>query len=191
MSELLDTAIVFAVQCHQGQMRKAGKIPFIVHPLEVLTLLVSMNGDETLLITGLLHDVLEDTDTKESEILERFGPEVLALVQGHTEDKRHSWKQRKSDNIAFLKTAERREKMLMLADQTANLRSMKRRQKELGKRAFDCFHAPKAEMSWYYRECRKAMNDLAEDKDAEEVFREYCGLIDSIFPDDDGHVPVV
>ena len=184
MNKSLDDAICYAVKCHSGQKRKAGGMPYIVHPLEVFTILVSMDAPESLLIAGLLHDVLEDTGAKQEEVSAFFGPEVLSLVLSHTEDKSHSWKKRKTDGIAFLKTAGREEKLLVLADQLANLRSIHHSEKKLHEAVFDCFNAGKKDISWYYRSSRNAMSELAEDEEAREVFAEYSRLIDSIFPED-------
>ena len=181
MSKRLDDAICYAVQCHSGQKRKAGGLPYIVHPLAVFENLVSMNASEDLLIAGLLHDVLEDTGAKKEEIESRFGQKVLDLVLSHTEDKTHSWKQRKSDGVEFLRHAGRQEKMLVLADQLANLRSIHQSEKTMHDKVFDFFNAGKEDIAWYYRSSRDAMSDLAEDADVREEFQEYSSLIDSIF----------
>ena len=181
MSERLNKAICHAVKCHNGQKRKIGKLPYIVHPLEVFTILVSMDASENLMIAGLLHDVLEDTDAVPSEIESLFGPEVLALVLSHTEDKSHSWKQRKTDGLAFLAHADREEKMLVLADQLANLRSIHHSMKELSDQVFDYFNASKEEICWYYTRSRELLSDFAEEIHCGEVFAEYSRLINSIF----------
>ena len=88
---LFDTAINFAVAKHAGQMRKGSNIPYITHPLETMTILNSMRADLNLLIAGLLHDTLEDTDTSPNELLKLFNKEVAELVAAHTEDKTKSW----------------------------------------------------------------------------------------------------
>ena len=83
----LDEAIHFATECHSGQTRKGSTIPFILHPLEVMQILAGMNADTNLLIAGLLHDVVEDTEVGIDEIRKNFGEDVESLVAGHTEDK--------------------------------------------------------------------------------------------------------
>ena len=59
----LNMAIEFATKKHSGQLRKATAIPYILHPLEVLQILYSMRADTNLMIAGVLHDTVEDTDT--------------------------------------------------------------------------------------------------------------------------------
>ena len=99
---LLEKAIHFATSKHAGQLRKGTKVPYIVHPLETMNILRSMNADTNLLIAGLLHDTVEDTDTSIEEIKEVFGTDVAALVGGHSEDKSKTWVERKTYAIKEL-----------------------------------------------------------------------------------------
>ena len=55
-------AIIFAAKAHEGQRRKGTDIPYITHPFEVAQILMEAGCDETLIIAGLLHDTLEDTE---------------------------------------------------------------------------------------------------------------------------------
>ncbi|MCF0113719.1 MAG: bifunctional (p)ppGpp synthetase/guanosine-3',5'-bis(diphosphate) 3'-pyrophosphohydrolase, partial [Erysipelotrichaceae bacterium] len=69
----LDDAIIFATKCHSGQLRKIVNTPYILHPLEVATIISTMTPDEDLMIAGLLHDVIEDCNVDPKEIKNRFG----------------------------------------------------------------------------------------------------------------------
>ena len=80
---LLQKAYVFSAQAHKGQVRRSGE-PYLSHPLEVANLLAGMNLDQTTLVAGLLHDVLEDTDVAPAELRETFGKDVTALVEAVT-----------------------------------------------------------------------------------------------------------
>ena len=68
---------------HEGQYRVSEE-PYIVHPIQVAIILAELRVDRNTIISALLHDILEDTDTKPEEILELFGEDVLNLVQGVT-----------------------------------------------------------------------------------------------------------
>ena len=68
---------------HVGQMRRDGT-PYITHPLEVSTILAQWGADADTIITGLLHDTVEDTNLTLQEINEQFGGEVASLVEGVT-----------------------------------------------------------------------------------------------------------
>lgn len=83
---MLDSAIAFAALAHAGQRRKYTNEPYIVHPIEVMTILHQYFPDrEDMLTAAVLHDVLEDTLVAERDIQRRFGPTVLRLVVGMTE----------------------------------------------------------------------------------------------------------
>jgi len=77
--DLLRHAYVFAANRHQGQVRRSGEAYF-THPLTVAWILAEMELDEVAIAAGLLHDILEDTDTTAEELEIEFGPEVTRLV---------------------------------------------------------------------------------------------------------------
>ena len=81
--DLIRHAYVFAANRHQGQIRRSGE-PYFTHPLTVAWILADMELDEEAVAAGLLHDLLEDTDTTAEEIEDEFGPEVARLVAALT-----------------------------------------------------------------------------------------------------------
>jgi guanosine-3',5'-bis(diphosphate) 3'-pyrophosphohydrolase len=81
--ELLRRAYVFSALEHKGQVRHSGE-PYLVHPLEVASLLADMRLDVVAVAAGLLHDVVEDTLTTTERVRELFGPEVAHVVDGVT-----------------------------------------------------------------------------------------------------------
>lgn len=76
-------AYAFAAQAHAGQRRLSGD-PYIVHPLEVATILAELQLDEVTLCAALLHDVVEDTQVTLDEIRQNFGNDVALIVDGVT-----------------------------------------------------------------------------------------------------------
>src|SRR4030042_5319651 len=80
---LLEKSDVFSAKVHQGQVRRSGE-PYLIHPLEGAGVLTKMKLDMASVITGLLHDTIEDTLTTMEEIKERFGDEIAQLVDGVT-----------------------------------------------------------------------------------------------------------
>jgi len=80
---VLERAYRFARKCHGNQMRRDGS-PYMTHPLHVTLLLANMQMDMVCLQTGLLHDVVEDTDGTVEEIRRLFGDEVARCVDGVT-----------------------------------------------------------------------------------------------------------
>jgi RelA/SpoT family (p)ppGpp synthetase len=82
-SSLFTTALNLAKQAHSTQTRKSGE-PYIIHPILVATITALISNDETMIISALLHDVVEDTEYTIEEISEAFGEDVAFLVQGLT-----------------------------------------------------------------------------------------------------------
>lgn len=175
-NQRLEEAILFATKCHSGQVRKGSSIPYILHPLEAMQILAEMNGDTNLLIAGLLHDVVEDTDTGIDEIRDKFGDDVVHLVAAHSEDKSKTWQERKEAAIEEAHLAEPHLKKLILSDKLANIRSMYKNYNEIGDKLWERFNAGKEKQEWYYGELVKALADLKEDKDAKKHYAEFESL---------------
>jgi len=80
---ILRRAFEFAAQRHSAQWRLSGE-PYMSHPLEVTWILAEMQMDQVCLVTALLHDVLEDTQTSYEELARVFGDDVARCVNGVT-----------------------------------------------------------------------------------------------------------
>jgi (p)ppGpp synthase/HD superfamily hydrolase len=83
---LTGAALEFALERHAGQVRDGDHAPFVLHPLEVGSLLSLAGYADRVVAAGVLHDVLEDTATDDAELAERFGSGVSALVRAVSED---------------------------------------------------------------------------------------------------------
>ena len=81
--EMIEKAYIFSASVHQGQLRLSGEA-YLTHPLEVTGMLVEMRLDTATLITGLLHDAVEDTLATLEQVEESFGKDVAFLVDGLT-----------------------------------------------------------------------------------------------------------
>jgi GTP pyrophosphokinase len=121
--DMLNRAYVYGLQKHGSQLRASGD-PYFSHPVEVAGILAEMRLDTSSIITGLLHDTLEDTDTTYEDLVQRFGREVAALVAEVTDDKSLRKEERKRLQIEKTPGKSRRAKLLKLADKTSNLRSL-------------------------------------------------------------------
>jgi (p)ppGpp synthase/HD superfamily hydrolase len=84
---LTQDAIAFARDHHGEQRRDADGAPFLVHPLEVASLLERSGYPDQVVAAAVLHDVLEDTDVEIPELKARFGPEVCELVALVSDDR--------------------------------------------------------------------------------------------------------
>ena len=79
-TELLDRAIIFAVQAHAGTERRGKGFPYIVHPMEAMAIVSTMTADQELLAAAALHDTVEDTDVTVEDLRKEFGDRIAALV---------------------------------------------------------------------------------------------------------------
>lgn len=177
----LNQAIYFAAERHAGQVRKGTTIPYIVHPMEVMTILEAMKADPDLLIAGVLHDTTEDTDTTLDEIRILFGTEVSKLVAEHSEDKSKTWEERKEKEYRDTCEATLRCKKLVLADKLANLRSIYRDYQEFGNELWNRFHAGAEQQAWYYGKMIDALYELQFYDDTQYYYWEMLGLYKDVF----------
>jgi (p)ppGpp synthase/HD superfamily hydrolase len=83
---VVGAAYDFASRAHAGQRRESDAAAFIVHPLEVGSLLDATGSPDHVIVAGMLHDVLEKTDATSAEIQREFGSRVASLVLALTED---------------------------------------------------------------------------------------------------------
>ncbi|NHK27558.1 RelA/SpoT family protein [Parvularcula flava] len=81
--DLLNRAYVFSMKAHGGQTRSSGD-PYFTHPISVAAILTELKADPETIVTALLHDTVEDTDTTVEDIERLFGPSVAELVDGVT-----------------------------------------------------------------------------------------------------------
>jgi RelA/SpoT family (p)ppGpp synthetase len=141
-------AFEFAADLHDGQYR-ASEEPYILHPLEVACVLADLQSDTDSICAALLHDILEDTDSKPEEISLRFGDDVLTLVNGVTKLSKYSFsskEERQAENFRkmFLAMADDiRVIFLKLADRLHNMRTLNymrpEKQKEIAKETLEIF----------------------------------------------------
>ena len=85
MTNLVDRALKFATIAHADQKRKYTGKPYIVHPIEVMQIVSTVEHDEAMLAAALLHDVVEDTDIDIDTIKMVFGEDVSNLVDELTD----------------------------------------------------------------------------------------------------------
>jgi guanosine-3',5'-bis(diphosphate) 3'-pyrophosphohydrolase len=113
-----------------GDQRRASGDPYVIHPLNVASILVDLSMDADAVIAALLHDVLEDTDARRADLRKEFGREVEALVQGvtkisilrgRTRSVQHAETIRK---MLFAMVKDLRVILIKLADKLHNMRTL-------------------------------------------------------------------
>jgi len=126
---LIRKAYVYCAKVHQGQTRLSGE-PYIIHPLEVAGLLAGLKLDVASIVTGFLHDTIEDTLTTSEELAEMFGKEVAELVDGVTKISKIHFKtkeENQAENFRKMLIAmanDIRVILVKLADRLHNMRTL-------------------------------------------------------------------
>jgi guanosine-3',5'-bis(diphosphate) 3'-pyrophosphohydrolase len=120
-------AIRFAADKHRNQRRKdSERSPYINHPIEVMQLLWEVGSvrDVDVLLAAILHDTVEDTETRPEEISDRFGEKVLSFVMEVTDDKNLPKDERKRLQIVNAPHKSYGAKLIKLADKACNVRNL-------------------------------------------------------------------
>lgn len=125
-ARLLEAAS-FAADRHRDQRRKdVDATPYINHPLTVGRILAEAGVEDVeVLMAGVLHDTIEDTETTAEELTRRFGERVCGLVLEVTDDKTIDKLERKRLQVIKAPTKSDDAKMIKMADKIANLRDLK------------------------------------------------------------------
>ncbi len=150
--DLIKKAYVFSAKVHMGQVRLSGE-PYLVHPLEVSAILAQLKLDTATVVTGLLHDTVEDTYTTLEEIEKNFGQEIAFLVDGVTKISRIKMESSEEDQaesfrkmiLAMVKDI--RVILIKLADRVHNMRTLNflasEKQRQIAEETIDIY-APMA-----------------------------------------------
>lgn len=128
-TDLIRQAYVFSAMVHKQHLRKSGE-PYLIHPLEVASILCDMKLDSKSIAVGLLHDVVEDSATSIDEIEKYFGKEIAHIVDGVTKLSRAQFRSKEEQQAeSFRKMIlamvdDLRVILVKLADRLHNMRTL-------------------------------------------------------------------
>lgn len=167
---ILEKAISFTMQAHQGLPRKGTQTPYILHALEAAAIVSSMTNDVEVMAAAVLHDVLEDTAITEEQLRFEFGNRITDYVCAESENKREgqpaaeSWRIRKQETIDKLHRETRIEvKMIALGDKLSNIRAINWDFQKIGDELWNRFNQKdKTQILWYYRSVADAIRELSQ-----------------------------
>ena len=136
-SDRINHALAFAAKHHDQQVRKGTRLPYLTHPANVAIILTRYGCDETTVVSGILHDVIEDCVSKsytremlEQRIASKFGSDVLDTVLAVThrksddEGEEFSPEERRQDYLERLAHASERALWVCAADKLHNANSI-------------------------------------------------------------------
>ncbi len=127
--EMIKKAYVYSATVHQGQVRLSGE-PYLTHPMEVAGILADMKMDAATIISGLLHDTVEDTLSTIEQVEQEFGKDVAFLVSGLTKLSLISFRsqeERQAENfrkMILAMSSDIRILLVRLADRIHNMRTL-------------------------------------------------------------------
>ena len=146
--ELVKRAYDFSQKHHAGQLRASGQ-PYLVHPLEVASVLADMKMDAVSVAAGLLHDAIEDTNVTSVEIRQEFGEQVAHIVEGVTKISRidfSSQEEAQAESLRKMMLAmvdDIRVILIKLADRLHNMRTLDHldheRQRRIARETLDIY----------------------------------------------------
>lgn len=180
---MLQYAIQVALEAHKGQKRKGTSIPYIVHPVEVGIILGQNGAEEEVIIAGILHDTVEDTDLTLEDIERMFGTKIRDYVEGVSEPQKGTpgvtWRDRKEHTIEYIKGAKLEVKLISCADKLSNIRSIYNDYINIGDGLWDRFNAGYDEQKWYYINLTKSLSSLG--RLNYDMYFELCDIIGKVF----------
>ena len=190
----IENATHYIIEKHKNQFRKSGE-PYYIHPIESAIILADLKLDKTSILSALLHDVVEDTDTSLEEIEKLFGQNVANIVDGVTKIGKYQFESKEEEE------AENFRKMLVsmandirvilvkLADRLHNARTFEflpeEKQKKKAKETLEIYAPLAARLGlWkikseledisfkylYPEEYKKVVTFLAESKERQEKY---------------------
>jgi len=127
--DLLTRAYRFSEKAHEGQKRLSGD-KYVSHCVEVAKILVDLQLDSTTVASGLIHDVVEDTNITVDDIEAEFGREIAEIVDGLTKIGHlplNSSQERQVENYRKLLLSiakDARVILIKLADRLHNMRTL-------------------------------------------------------------------
>ena len=148
-----DTALIrraydYSARMHVEQKRKSGE-PYVIHPLNVALIIAQLRMDVPSVVTGLLHDVIEDTGASLNEVQGLFGEEVARLVDGMTKVSKitfSSREEKQAENFRKMIIAmahDIRVVLIKLADRLHNMRTLDHlspdRQEEISRETLEIY----------------------------------------------------
>ena len=127
---IIEKAFEYAKSKHEGQVRRSGE-KYIIHPVEVANILAELELDVESIAAGLMHDVVEDTEVTNDQMVSMFGEEIAGLVDGVTKLGMIAYKTKEENQAENLRKMflamgkDIRVVLIKLADRLHNMRTLK------------------------------------------------------------------
>ena len=179
---MIDLAIEVAVRAHQNQVRKGTDIPYITHPMAVGIILAKVGCPDEIIVAGILHDTVEDTEVTLDTIRKIFGEKIASIVKGVSEpDKSLPWEERKGDTLNYLKTAPLAVRLVACADKLHNIRTIATEHEKIGDQVWERFRKGRSDQEGYYRGLVESLCNRSDNKGHESLFQQLKSEVQGFF----------
>ena len=154
-------ALAYAVEQHAGQKRDADGAPFVLHPIEVATMLADVGAPAHVVAAGVLHDTLEKSAAEPADLNERFGRRITTLVVALSEDPTIAgYDERKAALRDQMLAADDEALMVFAADKVSKARELRLALARPGRRppSFRRGSKPQRKLA-HYRHCAELLEE--------------------------------
>jgi HD domain-containing protein len=186
MKDLINKAIKLALEAHEHKKRKAENVPYVIHPIEVGITLAKNGLDDEVIVSGIIHDAVEDEYINLEEVEKIFGSKVKRIVEKvYNADKYlkdEDFRVRKQYTIDYLREEASPEfKFVSCADKLSNVKIMEERYHEIKDELWNKFDESYEDIRWYHQSLIVSLNKLFRYN----MYKEYVEIVEKLF----GEVP--
>ncbi|MBO7097369.1 MAG: bifunctional (p)ppGpp synthetase/guanosine-3',5'-bis(diphosphate) 3'-pyrophosphohydrolase [Alphaproteobacteria bacterium] len=155
-------ALDFALKYHGAvlQVRKSTNMPYIIHPVGVMQILLDYTDDVEVIQAGILHDILEDTNGTVEDIENTFGARVKNLVISASEPDHETldWEERKRHTINYVANEAPMDTLYVIcADKLHNFSTIINDYDKLKEKVWQKFNRGKEKQQWYYKKMSESI----------------------------------
>lgn len=181
LNENIQKAIEYSLKLHSEQLRKGGDVPYAQHPVSIAMMMCEEDLDTDIIVTALLHDLIEDTIMTYETLNSEFGDTIEAYVRACTEpDQSIPWEIRKQRTIDKFQDRCNDVKWVILGDKLHNLYSIYKHYIENGEKTWTYFSRGFEKQKWYYESLRNLFVKEEQFKDSK-MLQNYCQIFTSLF----------
>lgn len=186
---MINKAMEIAIKAHADKNRKGTEIPYVIHPLEVGMILARNKMSDDVIISGILHDVVEDGKLTLNDVEEMFGPVVKRIVEKvYTADKdvtSENWRIRRKHTLDYLREEASPEfKFVSCADKLSNIKLIADEMEKVGHKVWDRYEEGYENKKWYHQSLVVSLSQISNYR----MYKEYIKYVKAVFGRIEPHI---
>lgn len=173
MENNIEKALKLVIKAHKNQKRRNDDIDFCYHPIAVAMNLQSYKMDEDIVIIGLLHDLIEDTEYDYEYIKKTFSKNTADAVSVLSEDNNiDDFVLRKTKFLKQIEIIDEKLLIVELFDKMHNLTSDYEYYSKVGHKMYETSSSSYENIKWFYLSILKIFENKISDKQLVNKFKE-------------------